>query len=256
MIKLTIFAEKGESILMKSGLDWKKAIAIACSVAFMGTTLSGFAPVVYGDTESAEQSTTKKPDGDNYGDDIFTTKEADQQTTSEDVSDAESTNEETQESIAEPTSNQEVSQPEKSEQESAVPTLGQTESDLTTNGQAALETTTLYNVTTTLSTDTSVSGKSKIAAPVIKKAVKKKSAKKLVVKVKRVSGAAGYQVKVSTNKKFKKKKTKTANSKKINITVKKLKAKKKYYVKARAYTIKDGKKSYGKWSKIKKVKMK
>ena len=90
--------------------------------------------------------------------------------------------------------------------------------------------------------------------PVIKKAIKKKSAKKATVKLKRVAGVNGYQIKVSLNKKFKKKTTVTINTKKAKAVVKKLKAGKKYFVKARTYVIVDGKKVYGKWSKVKKVK--
>jgi hypothetical protein len=43
---------------------------------------------------------------------------------------------------------------------------------------------------------------------------------------------------------------------KYKYTFKKLKSKKTYYVKARAYKVVNGKKIYGNWSKIKKVKVK
>ena len=69
----------------------------------------------------------------------------------------------------------------------------------------------------------------------------------------RVSGAAGYQVKVSTSKKFAKKTTVTVNAKSVKVTVKKLKANKTYYVKARAYKKVSGSKVYGKWSKVIKI---
>ena len=64
------------------------------------------------------------------------------------------------------------------------------------------------------------------------------------------------QVMYSTSKKFGKKVTKTVSGKKLKITLKKLKAKKKYYVKARAYTTFYGEKIYGAWSKVKVVKVK
>lgn len=73
-----------------------------------------------------------------------------------------------------------------------------------------------------------------------------------------INNADGYEVQVATDKKFKKNK-KTVTVAKQNAskkTVKKLKAKKKYFVRVRAYKIVDGKKSYGKWSKIKSVKTK
>ena len=88
----------------------------------------------------------------------------------------------------------------------------------------------------------------------IKKATKKKSAKKASIEIKKVNGAAGYQVKVSTSKKFDKKTTVTVNAKSVKVTVKKLKANKTYYVKARAYKKVSGSKVYGKWSKVVKVK--
>ena len=86
-----------------------------------------------------------------------------------------------------------------------------------------------------------------------------KSAKKAVsVEWKKVSGVKGYQVQVATDKKFKKNK-KTVNIKKqktTKTTVKKLKAKKKYYVRVRTYKIVNGKKVYSAWSKVKSVKTK
>ena len=86
-----------------------------------------------------------------------------------------------------------------------------------------------------------------------------KSAKKAIsVEWKKVGGVKGYQVQVATDKKFKKNK-KTVNIKKqktTKTTVKKLKAKKKYYVRIRTYKIVNGKKVYSAWSKVKSVKTK
>ena len=94
-------------------------------------------------------------------------------------------------------------------------------------------------------------GKTKIA-----KASKKKNVKKIKLTLKKIKGAKGYQVKVSTSKKFKKKTTVTKTIKKITNTVniKKLKVVKKYYIKARAFSKTKGTTSYGKWSKVKVVK--
>lgn len=87
-----------------------------------------------------------------------------------------------------------------------------------------------------------------VTAPKVKltkvKNVKKKS---IQIKWKKIADVAGYQVSYG-----KKKKLTTANS----IKIKKLKKKKKYAVKVRAYTVVDGKNVYGKWSKVKKVKIK
>ena len=88
---------------------------------------------------------------------------------------------------------------------------------------------------------------------------KVKAAKKAVsVEWKKVGGVKGYQVQVATNKKFKKnKKTVTIKKQKTTkTTVKKLKAKKKYYVRIRTYKIANGKKVYSSWSKVKSVKTK
>lgn len=72
---------------------------------------------------------------------------------------------------------------------------------------------------------------------------------------KKVSGVTGYQIQYSTSKKFTKKTTKTVTvkgAKKTSATVKKLKSKKKYYVRIRTYKGK----TYSSWSKVKTVKTK
>ena len=88
------------------------------------------------------------------------------------------------------------------------------------------------------------------------KLVSAKMKKKAYVSLKwrALSGAEGYQIQYSTNKKFKKVKTKI--SKKNKYTIKKLKTKKTYYIRVCAYKIVKGKKVYGKWSNVKKVKLK
>ena len=75
---------------------------------------------------------------------------------------------------------------------------------------------------------------------------------------KAVSDITGYQIQYSTDKSFKKnKKTVTVSkSKTTSKTVKKLKAKKKYYVRIRTYKTVSGKKYYSEWSKAKSVKTK
>ncbi|MBR3645739.1 MAG: hypothetical protein IKN54_04915, partial [Lachnospiraceae bacterium] len=89
----------------------------------------------------------------------------------------------------------------------------------------------------------------------VKKATKKKKATTANVTVSKVKKAVGYQIKISTSKKFTKKTTKTVESKKTKITVKKLKKNKQYYAKVRAYVLKSNKtKLYGNWSKVVKVK--
>lgn len=80
----------------------------------------------------------------------------------------------------------------------------------------------------------------------------------LTMKIKKVKKVSGYKVKLSQNKKLKK--SKTYRIKKNQKTVKGLKQGKKYFVKVRAYKkIKIKRKSktvYGKWSKVKSMKIK
>lgn len=89
---------------------------------------------------------------------------------------------------------------------------------------------------------------------------KVKSAKKktLLVQWKKLTGINGYQIQIATDKKFKKDKKSylVKKAKTTKKTIKKLKRKKKYYVRIRAYQTVNGKKVYGGWSKAKKVKIK
>ncbi len=85
----------------------------------------------------------------------------------------------------------------------------------------------------------------------IKKLVSKKK-KTMKVGWSKKSGISGYQIQISTNKKFKK------NVKSYNVkasakakTVKSLKSKKKYYVRIRTYKNFNGTVLYSKWSKVK-----
>ncbi len=68
------------------------------------------------------------------------------------------------------------------------------------------------------------------------------------------SSVTGYQIKYARNKKFKSAKKKS--SKYIYATIKKLKKKKKYFVKVRSYVKIGSKKYYGAWSTVKKCKVK
>lgn len=64
----------------------------------------------------------------------------------------------------------------------------------------------------------------------------------------------GYQIQIALNKKFTKKK-KTYYTTKTKYIIKRLKKNRKYYVRVRGYNEKENIKKYGKWSKIKKVKI-
>lgn len=77
---------------------------------------------------------------------------------------------------------------------------------------------------------------------------------KLVLKWGKIKKVKGYQIQYSLKKNFSNKKTK--NTKSNQVSFKGLKSKKKYYIRIRAYTSQKGKRQYGKWSKIKKIKIK
>ena len=127
-------------------------------------------------------------------------------------------------------------------------TIAPSETGTTTKPETSKETPT---VSTTVTTKTAPTVK--VPKVKIKKATKKISAKKLKVTLKTAKGVKGYQVMISTSKKFKKAKVK--NYKKAKFTIKKLKANKKYFIRVRAYKVVNGKVYYGKWSK-RKVKFK
>lgn len=128
--------------------------------------------------------------------------------------------------------------------------------------------TTVNPESTTVNPASTTTTKTKKPAKVkIKKIYKKKrSAKKLKIKIKKAARAKGYQFKVFKSKKNAKKRKKAIYTKtfkkykkKFTLKSKKLKKKKKLYVRVRAFNYvngKNGKKQYGAWSKIKKVKIK
>lgn len=129
---------------------------------------------------------------------------------------------------------------------------------------AKVETTTAAPTTvapTTEAPTTTAKAKAPAKAKIKKVSAKKKSTKKLSLTLSKVSGAKGYQIAVYKTKKNANK-DKNAIVKKIvkktSVTVisKKLKNQKTLFVKVRAYKL-DGKKNvYGKWSAVKKVKIK
>lgn len=97
----------------------------------------------------------------------------------------------------------------------------------------------------------------KVSVSKVKSLKAKAGSKKLTITWKKVSGAAGYQLQVSTKSSFKGAKTIQVSKSKKQYVAKKLKAKKKYYVRIRAYkTYKDAKgktkKAYGTWVKVSK----
>lgn len=86
----------------------------------------------------------------------------------------------------------------------------------------------------------------------------KKGKKSITILWEKSAGVKGYQIQLATDKEFKKnKKIVTIKKQKTTKkTVKKLKSKKKYFVRVRTYKTVNGKKVYSSWSKIKSVKTK
>lgn len=85
--------------------------------------------------------------------------------------------------------------------------------------------------------------------------LKSTSKKQMKVKVAKATGANGYEISYSTDKKFLTG-VKTKTIKGTSVTIKNLKSKKKYYVRVRSYRKVKGKKLYSEYSKAKSVKVK
>ena len=93
------------------------------------------------------------------------------------------------------------------------------------------------------------SGKSATTLLSTPKAVLSAGKKKLTVKWNKVSGASGYVIYYSTNKNMSSvKKVNIKGGSKVKTTLKKLKSKKRYYVKVKAYKTVNGKRIYGDFS--------
>lgn len=120
---------------------------------------------------------------------------------------------------------------------------------------------------TTVTSQDTINGQNQAKAVKVSKAkiksakiTKKVSVKKLIITFKKINNISGYQVKLSSSKKFAKKATMTKLVKKnkksyiFKVSSKNLAKAKKLYVKARAYRIVDNKRIYGKWTKKKVVK--
>ena len=124
----------------------------------------------------------------------------------------------------------------------------------TTNGDSINGGTTSNNATngvvpkpSTTSTSLQPSSSKKPATTKVKKV--KATKKSLTIKWSKVKGASGYEIQVATDKKFKKNK-KSILVKKQETTsakIKKLKSKKKYYVRVRTYKVVGRKKVYSSW---------
>lgn len=146
-----------------------------------------------------------------------------------------------------------TTEPTTTEEAPAEPTTA--EQDATTVAPTTAE----QDATTVAPTTATKENVTKPARVKIKKVnAKKKSAKTVKISLKKTKGAVGYQIAIYKAKKNKKALVKKiVNKRKVTIKSKKLKNKSKLFVKVRAYVLDpDGKKLYGKWSKVKKVKIK
>lgn len=93
------------------------------------------------------------------------------------------------------------------------------------------------------------------ARPARAKILKIKNIKKrkISLTIKKITGIKGYQIRWCDNKRFHGYEQK--NSSKVKVTLKGLTKKSKYSVKIRAYKVYKGKKIYGSWSKVKRIKI-
>ena len=138
----------------------------------------------------------------------------------------------------------------------------------TTTTTAAVETTTTKAVETTTNTNaqtttkkqpsqTTIKSSVNVGKAVVKKAIKKKNAKKISLTLKRVKGATKYKVQIAKDKKFKKTiVTKTTKKLTYSVSNSKFKKAKKLYARAKAIVVKGGETYQGEWSKPKQVKIK
>lgn len=98
-------------------------------------------------------------------------------------------------------------------------------------------------------------------AKIAKVGTKKKAAKKISLKLTKLSGIRKYEIRVYKTKNNARKNKKaivkrTVSKRKVSVSSKKLKNKKALFVRVRAFKIVNGKKKFGAWSRIKKVKIK
>ena len=106
--------------------------------------------------------------------------------------------------------------------------------------------------TTPAANSVSETAKSSLPAKAVIKTAKAKK-RTAILTLKNTKNATGYEIQYSTSKKFKGAKKKS--TKQLKVTLKKMK-KKTYYIRVRAYCLTNGAKTYGSWSKVKKVKIK
>ena len=170
----------------------------------------------------------------------------------------------------EPTTNPTTTTKPTSENETTTPVAVETTTSaaVETTTTTAVETTTTKAVETTTNTNaqtttkkqpsqTTIKSSVNVGKVVVKKAIKKKNAKKISLTLKRVKGATKYKVQIAKDKKCKKTiVTKTTKKLTYSVSNSKFKKAKKLYARAKAIVVKGGETYQGKWSKPKQVKIK
>lgn len=170
----------------------------------------------------------------------------------------------------EPTTNPTTTTKPTSENETTTPVAVETTTSaaVETTTTTAVETTTTKAVETTTNTNAQTTTKKQpsqttiksyvnVGKAVVKKAIKKKNAKKISLTLKRVKGATKYKVQIAKDKKCKKTiVTKTTKKLTYSVSNSKFKKAKKLYARAKAIVVKGGETYQGKWSKPKQVKIK
>ena len=170
----------------------------------------------------------------------------------------------------EPTTNPTTTTKPTSENETTTPVAVETTTSaaVETTTTTAVETTTTKAVETTTNTNaqtttkkqpsqTTIKSSVNVGKAVVKKAIKKKNAKKISLTLKRVKGATKYKVQIAKDKKFKKTiVTKTTKKLTYSVSNSKFKKAKKLYARAKAIVVKGGETYQGEWSKPKQVKIK
>ena len=131
--------------------------------------------------------------------------------------------------------------------------------DVTTTTAKQNETTTVAPTTKAISTTAAPTTvkKTTVKKTTVKATAKKLSSNKVKLSVKKVAGASKYAVQISTTKNFKKVVAKKTSKKAVfTVKSKKLKGKKKLYVRVKVYKKVNGKTVASQWSKATKIRLK
>ena len=138
-------------------------------------------------------------------------------------------------------------------------TAAHAQKETTTVAPAQKETTTVAPTTKAISTTAAPATVKKITVKktTVKATAKKLSSNKVKLSVKKVAGASKYSVQISTTKNFKKVVAKKTSKKAVfTVKSKKLKGKKKLYVRVKVYKKVNGKTVASQWSKATKIRLK